>query len=187
MELSEILYQQTNDTLKRLAGLCGCSGQTRKDDLVRCIHKIVMTPDSLRRLWDKLDDLSKKAVASAYHNGGEFNAAAFVAQYGSLPDRPQSSRFSWEIKPIPLDLFLYSPTPYHAFNIYSPVLPGDLLPLLENLVPPPDKFQVSGCRKRLKLRRDVSASWLSLFAPRPSRPVCTIWWLICGWSTKVKC
>lgn len=144
MELSEILYQQTNDTLKRLAGLCGCSSYTRKDDLVRCIHKVVMTPDSLRRLWDKLDGLSKKAVASAYHNGGEFNATAFVAQYGSLPERPQSSRFSWEIKPILLDLFLYAPTPYHAFNIYSPVLPSDLLPLLENLVPPPDKFQVSG-------------------------------------------
>ncbi|GAB4411846.1 MAG: hypothetical protein Fur0044_06060 [Anaerolineae bacterium] len=143
MELSEILYQQTNDTLKRLAGLCGCSKQTRKDDLVRCIHKVVMTPDSLRRLWDKLDDLSKKAVASAYHNGGEFNATAFVAQYGSLPERPQS-RWSWQAQPILLDLFLYTPTPYHAFNVYNPILPSDLLPLLENLVPPPDKFQVSG-------------------------------------------
>ena len=149
MELSEILYQQTNDTLKRLAGLCGCSGLTRKDDLVRCIHKIVMTPDSLGRLWDKLDDLSKKAVGSAYHNEGEFNASAFVAQYGSLPERPQS-KGSWEVKPVLLDLFLYSPTPYHAFNVYNPILPSDLTPLLEDLTPPPDKFQVEGLRQAPK-------------------------------------
>lgn len=145
MELAEILYQQTNDTLKRLAGLCGCSGQTRKDDLVRCIHKVVMTPDSLGQLWRKLDDLSKKAVASAYHNGGEFNATAFLAQYGSLPERPRS-KWSWDVKPILLDLFLYSSMPYYAQNIYNPTLPSDLMPLLEDLVPPPDKFRLEGRR-----------------------------------------
>ena len=145
MELSEILYQQTNDILKRLAGLCGCSGATRKDDLVRCIHKAVMTPTSLERLWAKLDNLSKKAVAAAYHNDGEFNATAFAAQYGSLPERPQS-QWSWEAKPILLDLFLYSPLPRQAFNVYNPIIPSDLMPLLAKLVPPPDKFQVVGSR-----------------------------------------
>ncbi|MBI1882562.1 MAG: hypothetical protein HYR94_30680, partial [Chloroflexi bacterium] len=141
MELSEILYQQTNDILKRLAGLCGCSGQTRKDDLVRCIHKVVMTPASLERLWNQLDDLSQKAVAAAYYNDGEFNATAFIAQYGSLPERPQS-KWSWETKPILLDLFLHVPLPSYAFNAYNPILPSDLMLLLENLVPPPDKFQI---------------------------------------------
>ena len=145
MELSEILYQQTNDILKRLAGLCGCSGATRKDDLVRCIHKAVMTPTSLERLWAKLDNLSKKAVAAAYHNDGEFNATAFAAQYGSLPEHPQS-QWSWEAKPILLDLFLYSPLPRQAFNVYNPIIPSDLMPLLAKLVPPPDKFQVVGSR-----------------------------------------
>ncbi|MCL4299398.1 MAG: hypothetical protein KJ077_26925 [Anaerolineae bacterium] len=143
MELAEILYQQTNDTLKGLAGLCGCSGQTRKDDLVRCIHKAVMTPASLAQLWGRLDDVSKKAVASAYHNGGEFNATAFLAQYGSLPQRPQS-KWSWTVKPILLDLFLHSPLPYYTRSVYNPILPSDLMPLLENLVPPPDKFRLEG-------------------------------------------
>ncbi len=143
MELSEILYQHTNDILKRLAGLCGCSSYTRKDDLVRCIHKVVMTPASLEKLWQQLDDLSKKAVAAAYHNDGEFNATAFVAQYGALPERPQS-KWSWEVKPILLDLFLYAPQPYYTFNAANPILPSDLMPLLENLVPPPDKFQLEG-------------------------------------------
>jgi hypothetical protein len=143
MELSEILYQQTNDILKSLAGLCGCSSYSRKDDLVRCIHKTIMTPASLAHLWGRLDDVSKKVVASAYHNGGEFNATAFLAQYGSLPQRPQS-KWSWEVKPILLDLFLYSPMPYYTQSIYNPILPSDLMPLLENLVPPPDKFRLGG-------------------------------------------
>lgn len=146
MELSEILYQQTNDILKRLAGLCGCSKHTRKDDLVRCIHQTLLTPASFQRLWHQLDNLSKKAVAAAYHNEGEFNATAFVAQYSSLPERPQS-KWSWEFKPILLDLFLYSPTPYHAYAASTPIIPADLMPLLAKLVPPPEKFQVLGLRE----------------------------------------
>ncbi len=110
----------------------GCRGATRKDDLVRCIHRAVMTPESLRQLWRQLDDLSKKAVAAAYHNDGEFNASAFEAQYGQLPERPQS-KWSWEQQAILLDLFLYDGQ-----------LPSDLTPLLETLVPPPDKFQLHG-------------------------------------------
>src|SRR6185295_7969400 len=129
MELSEILYQQSSDTLERLAGLCGCSNYSRKDDLVRCIHKVVMTPTSLEKLWGQLDDLSKKAVAAAYHNDGEFNSTAFMAQYGSLPKRHQT-KWLWVARLIPLDLFLYAPQPYF-FNTHNSILPSDLMPLLE--------------------------------------------------------
>ncbi|MBN1994685.1 MAG: helicase-associated domain-containing protein [Anaerolineae bacterium] len=132
MELSEILYSYTNDHLQRLAGLCNCRGHTRKDDLVRCIHRAVMVPELLRQLWQQMDDLSKKAIAAAYHNDGEFNQRAFVAQYGSLPERPQSG-WGWRSNPILLDLFLHNGH-----------LPSDLVPLLANLVPPPDKFQLTG-------------------------------------------
>lgn len=132
MELSEILYNYTNDHLKRLASLCDCRGYTRKDDLVRCIHQTVMVPESLRQLWPRLDDLSQKAVAAAYHNDGEFNQTAFIAQYGALPERPQST-WSWQSHPILLDLF-----------IYNGQLPSDLMPLLAEVVPPPDKFQLAG-------------------------------------------
>jgi hypothetical protein len=73
MELSEILYQKTNDVLKQYARLCnGCSGATRKDDLVGCIRRTLLTPESLHAVWGQLDTLSKKAVAMAYHNQGKF-------------------------------------------------------------------------------------------------------------------
>ncbi|MBN1217492.1 MAG: hypothetical protein JXM69_01070 [Anaerolineae bacterium] len=133
-QLAEILYQKTNDQLKQLAKLCdACRGATRKDDLVRCIHCTVMKPESLRQVWRQLDDLSKKAVAAAYHNDGEFNQSAFVAQYGTLPERPKKNMWSYYSEPIPLDLFLYDGR-----------LPADLIPLLVDLVPPPDKFQLTG-------------------------------------------
>jgi hypothetical protein len=133
MELAQILYQKTNDQLKQLATFCSdCRGMQRKDDLVRCIRQSLLTPGSLRQLWQRLDDLSKKAVAAAYHNEGEFNESAFVAQYGKLPKRSQSP-FLWQQPPILLDLFIYNGS-----------LPTDLMPLLENLAPSPDKFQVQG-------------------------------------------
>lgn len=135
MQLSEILYQRTNDQLGQLAKLVdGCGRTTRKDDLVRCIHAAVMKPDSLKKLWQRLDDLSRKAITSAYHNDGQFSATAFVAQYGQLPERPQS-RWYWQAQPILLDLF-----------IYDNELPSDLLPALADLVPPPERFQLQGLK-----------------------------------------
>lgn len=134
-QLADILYQRTVDQLKDLTPFCdACRGATRKDDLVRCIHKTMLTPESLRKMWQRLDDLSKKAVAAAYHNDGEFDADAFVAQYGKLPERKQKSRWmSWLAEPILLDLF-----------IYNGYLPADMMPLLGDLVPPPDRFQLHG-------------------------------------------
>jgi hypothetical protein len=135
MKLADILYQKTNDQLKQLTQLSGeCRGLNRKDDLVNCLLHLLLSPDSLRRLWQRLDELSQKAVAHAYHNEGEFNEIAFAAQYGSLPERPSANRFfTWQKLPILLDLFIYNRT-----------LPDDLMPLLEKLAPPPDKFQLEG-------------------------------------------
>lgn len=132
MQFAEILYNYTADTLKKLARLCDCTPYGRKDELVRCIHRTMMKPDSLRQLWSRLDDLSKKAVATAYHNDGEFNQTAFIAQYGSAPARPKD-RWGWYQEPILLDLF-----------IHDKHLPADLMPLLADLVPPPDRFQLTG-------------------------------------------
>jgi len=135
MKLSEILYQHTNDQLKRLTRMLErCGGATRKDDLVGCIVETLTRPEKLRPVWDNLDALSQKAVGAAFHNDGEFNASAFVAQYGQLPERPQS-RWFWQQEPILLDLF-----------IYDGILPQDLRPLLEPLVPPPERFKVQGLK-----------------------------------------
>jgi hypothetical protein len=77
--------------------------------------------------------LSQKAVAAAYHNDGLLNTDAFVAQYGSLPERPKRSEWHYSREPILLDLFLYHDR-----------IPTDMMPLLASLAPPPDKFQIEG-------------------------------------------
>ncbi len=136
MKFTDILYQKTNDELYNLAKLCYYAGAKRKDDLVGYIYSSITRPESLRRLWRKLDPLSQKAVAAAYHNDGEFNQVAFVAQFGSLPERSRG-RWSWAAEPILFDLF-----------VYNGHLPSELIPLLADLVPPPERFQVQGLANR---------------------------------------
>lgn len=133
MKLLEILYRKNNNDLQQLVKLAGiCKGKTRKDDLVGCLREALTNLDSLKELWQRLDDLSQKAVSAAYYNAGEFNPNAFVAQYGRLPERPQS-RWFWQWQPILLDLF-----------IYDGHLPEDMMPPLEKVVLPREKFQLTG-------------------------------------------
>jgi len=133
MKLIEILNNINKSDLQLMVKMANiCKGQTRKQDLVNCLHQTLTTPESLREIWEQLDFLSLKAISSAVHSGGEFNASAFIAQYGSLPLRPKS-RWFWQVEPIMFDLF-----------IYNNQLPSDMLPLLEELAHPPDKFQLHG-------------------------------------------
>jgi hypothetical protein len=133
MKLFELLYDKNNHQLKSLAKYCGCRSLNRKEELVRCIQQALLNPDLLRQVWQQLDELSQKAVAAAYHNEGEFDPSAFAAQYGALPGRVKGGLMFGSPPPLPLDLFLYQNT-----------LPSDLIPLLARLVPPPDKYQISG-------------------------------------------
>ena len=134
MTLKDTLYDYTNDTLKTLIKLTGDSPPTRKDDLVGHLYSLLTTPASLHAIWEDLDDLSQKAVASAYHNDGLFHADAFAAQYGSLPERPQKHSWVWySYEPILMDVL-----------IHDGEIPSELMPLLEELVPPPDPFRVAG-------------------------------------------
>ncbi len=150
MKLLEILLLYTTDKLKSLADFCGCSNLRRRDDLISCLFRTLTDPELLRQLWRQLDDLSQKAVTAAYHNGGELDATAFVAQYGSLPPRHRKSNWTWQAKPIRLDLFLYDPGNRHAFYIYDDAeqyhlaIPTDLMPLLADIVPPPERFRLEG-------------------------------------------
>lgn len=133
MNLEQILYQYIVDDLKKLAKFCGGSSKlTRKDDLVRFLCAELLSLAKLKQHWTQLDELSQKAVASAYHNEGEFDADAFAAQYGKLRERPQS-RWYYQQEAIPLDLFLH-----HGH------IPTDLMPLLAEIVPPPERFQATG-------------------------------------------
>ena len=132
MKLVDQLYNKTVDQLRPLASMCGPAAGTRKAELIQHIYETLTDPNSLKLLWGRMDSLSQKVIGAAYHNDGEFNAAGFLAQYGALPERPRS-RWSWYGEPIMLDLF-----------IYEGHLAPELMPLLADLVPAPEKFQVIG-------------------------------------------
>jgi len=132
MKLREVLESYTVETLKPLANFCGGSAITRKAELVEHIVHVMTTPEWMRQQWEQLDDLSRKAVSLAVHNGGQFDEAVFLARYGRLPSRP-GSKWSWERKPIRLDLF-----------IHNGRIPDDLLPMLETWVPRLEPFRIEG-------------------------------------------
>ena len=87
MKLRPALYSFIVEDLKQLVRLCGGPGpdSTRKEQLVEYIAGRLTHPIALAEIWRRLDPLSQKAVATAYHAGGEFSPEAFVAQYGELP------------------------------------------------------------------------------------------------------
>ncbi len=120
---------------------------TRKEDRARFIVNVLLDPQSIRTLWAQMDELSHKAIAAAYHNEGEFVADAFVAQYGSLPQRPKKSQWSYHTEMILLDLFFQQ----------GRLLP-QLMPLLKDLVPPPERFQVQGVAE-LQVRLDDNPNY----------------------------
>ncbi|MCB0208418.1 MAG: hypothetical protein KDJ52_03790 [Anaerolineae bacterium] len=133
MKLSEILNALNKSDLQLLVKMIDlCRGRTRKQDLIDCLCTTLTSPIEVDKLWNWLDELTRKAISSAVHNGGEFDASAFIAQYGSLPERPKS-RWFWQVEPILLDLF-----------IYNNQVPTDMIPLLEELALPPERFQIQG-------------------------------------------
>lgn len=133
MKLFDILYNYTNDDLKKFAKLLGGSSKlTRKDQLVVFLIDELLSPDKLRGHWNRLDTLSQKAVAAAYYNDGAFVADAFEAQYGAQPERPKHDWY-WARETILFDLF-----------VYRNQIPVDMLPLLEKIVPAPERFQIAG-------------------------------------------
>ncbi|UCC52742.1 MAG: hypothetical protein JSV68_02005, partial [Anaerolineaceae bacterium] len=112
------------------------SSITRKADRVAFICQKMLVKDSLVMQWRGLDDIARRAVSTAYHNDSEFDSTAFVAQYGQLPPRPQKkeSWYSYYPKePILFDLF-----------VIGGQIPDDLMPLLTDLVLPPERFQLEG-------------------------------------------
>ena len=129
-------YMETynSDVLKEWVDLCGSSkGLTRKADRAEFLVRTMTSAQEVRRLWGEMDDLSRKAVAAAYHNEGSFHADAFIAQYGSLPARARRNAWSWYGNPILMDLFMPD-------NTIRP----EIMPLLAPLVPEPERFRLEG-------------------------------------------
>ncbi len=140
MKLADNLEQWRSDDLKKYVYLLGGrSAVTRKGDRIAFICQKMLDEKSLQALWQEMDDMAKRAVSTAYHNNGEFDADAFVAQYGQLPPRPEKgdSWYSYYHKePILFDLF-----------VINGRIPDDLPPLLADLVLPPERFRLEGREK----------------------------------------
>ncbi|VAW30370.1 hypothetical protein MNBD_CHLOROFLEXI01-1729, partial [hydrothermal vent metagenome] len=103
---------------------------------VTFICQKLLTKTSLRTIWQGMGDITKRAVSTAYHNDGEFDTAAFIAQYGQLPPRPKQgddwySRYYPE--PILFDLF-----------VMDGQIAEDLMPLLADLILPLERFKLEG-------------------------------------------
>ena len=137
MRLAELLEQWRNDDLKEYVLLLGGrSTITRKAERIEFIAQTMLDKASLRAIWQGLDGISRRAISVAFHNEGEFSQAAFVAQYGTLPPRPKKrdGRSSYYYKiPILFDLF-----------VIGDHIPDDIMPLLADLVLPPERFQLEG-------------------------------------------
>lgn len=137
MYLQERFSAMTVDDLSNYMGLCGGGkGITRKADRIDFLVRTLGSRQEIARLWQTLDDLSRKAVGTAYHNDGHFNADAFVAQYGSLPERPKHKWGSWYRELIPMDLF-----------IHGEIIPPEIMPHLADLVSLPERFQLTGSQE----------------------------------------
>ena len=130
--LSAALQSLTTDVLKTLMDRLSTPKPrpTRKAQMIDAI-KGRLSGDSLRRLWDGLDEIRKSAVSEVLHGPeGWFNPDQFKAKYGTLPSdltaiAPRGS--------VPLRLFLYPEDRYG-----SPlVIPSDLAKRLRAFVPPP--------------------------------------------------
>lgn len=149
MTLVEALNQWTSDTIKSYVALLGGSSSiTRKADRINYVTRQLLDKKQLTAVWQKLDPIAQRAVSTAFHNGGPFDQAAFVAQYGEMPPRPKGDRhfYSYYRNPILFDLF-----------IIDGHIPTDLMPLLADLVLPPDRFQLEGLAElpqTIRLYRD---------------------------------
>ena len=135
MKVEEMLYGYNNDVLKKFMDLTPAkTPYGRKSVMVAYLSDLLLNKTS--ESWQKLDAISQKAVTAAYHNGGDFDATAFKAQYGALPQRAPSRYGRYFSDPIWVELF-----------IYYDQIPSDLMPCLAALVPPPDRYKLVGEEK----------------------------------------
>lgn len=99
--------------------------------------------ETLRQLWNDLDEMQKAAVAEAvYSDRYLWNPERFIAKYGDEPEwiEPDSDvmpGLSFYATPKKISLFLYEDE-----SIEYLFIPSDLLPKLQQFVPPPIPLQL---------------------------------------------
>lgn len=158
--LREALHAQGVDELKHRARLFDVAAPKRKAELVD--HLVSqLEGNGLRRFWERLDDVSQKAVAEAVYDPGEpLDAGLFRAKYGvKLPDWncPSDCQFSRSKHP---------PQPISMLLFRNGWIPDDLQKRLETFVPEPEASSLATiaelptCAPNAEADRDVSCKLL---------------------------
>ena len=135
--ISEALSLLPGDALRPLMRLLPIDGPlpTRKADMVAAIERH-LSGNSLRELWDRLDETQQLAVSEALSAPHSiFHPHPFKAKYGKLPlgfDRNASRKRASVLR-----LFLHASQPYETPTI----IPPDLAQRLRAFVPPPPETE----------------------------------------------
>ena len=135
LTVSETLNRLNVEHLKdRIRLLPVAEIPTRKAHLVAAVEPC-LSGAVLRDLWNRLDETQQLAVRETVYNGnGRFDADAFRAKYGGLPDT--TYRSGRRGPPSPLHLFLY---PENRYENRPAFIPRDLAERLRAFIPrPPD-------------------------------------------------
>jgi hypothetical protein len=132
----------TVDTLKMYARRLGIQGPTRKSDIVRAVADSVLGRDlsgsRIERIWERLDETQKLAVAEAVHGNGGLDLSCFKAKYGRTP-LWYSGKDGYRDRPTFLGLFLVSGS---TGQDRGPTLPMDVAERLREFVPPPPEEEL---------------------------------------------
>lgn len=134
--LRDALEARTVDQLKRYLKVLS-DGKTkpgRKAELVADVRRYCKGA-ALRKLWEKLDEIDRAAIAEAvYDPDGRYDADQFSAKYGREP--ASFTRNSWSSTPSKGDML---PLFFHG-----QYLPDDLRKELKSFVPKPEEVQLQG-------------------------------------------
>lgn len=146
----EALGRLTVDDLKKhLALLPTAEKPTRKLELVAEIASYV-EGDALRRLWEQLDGMQRKAVSEVVHSpDGLFHAERFQARYGGQPNWGTRNHWGFDHTPSLLCLFIYR----------DGLMPVELQERLRVFVPEPaapGSRSQANCRKFSTCVRSIS-------------------------------
>lgn len=84
--LRDFLNNLTIEDLRKLGRHLPVSVPTRKEEIVDLFYRSMMEGDGLQRLWARLDQLQRDAVAEVVHSAtNRFVDDAFRAKYGGDP------------------------------------------------------------------------------------------------------
>jgi len=133
LSLEQALEAKTVDELKKLYALLLIDQKlSRKADLVTAILQEIEGV-KIKKIWQRLDDLQKAAIAEVVHSSGnDYRADSFVAKYGQMPNFGTGDRYSSRYQPSLLRLFFY-----------QGVMPSELKQTLIAFVPKPQATRLN--------------------------------------------